>query len=71
MVFNSGRCRYYRSLSEMFRLATLYMKENNLEKGFVLYVRFVRSVTVLPSAFQPSVAVETRIGVAAANLPTV
>lgn len=33
--------RYYRSGVEMIRMADTYMKENDLESAYILYVKFI------------------------------
>lgn len=33
--------RYYRSGVEMIRMADMYMKENELESAYILYLKFI------------------------------
>ena len=33
--------RYYRSGKEIIRQADVYIKEGDLEKGYILYIRYI------------------------------
>lgn len=41
MTFIIHYYRYYRSGREMISMAEVYLKENNLEQAYILYMRFM------------------------------